>query len=236
MTATDPYPVGGIEQPRQPGGTPAGGQFATMSRREPDVSLANLSDDEYNADASFEYPPLPRSVEQHVAFWSRVKVPDAVCARVRAAYVERTEEWRADQLDAWDAANPGPTSGAFGMKTSTLQEHNAARAAFIAKTDAVRPSAIPAVLARPLIRAAQMVRYARWLETEGEYNQVLETAVDVGENEPWTVRMTLDYWHLDELPEVAFEDPGSYSGINLAVMNQRLTELVDLLEGAEDQQ
>lgn len=230
MTTTDPYAGPGTEQLRQPGGIPAGGQFATMSRRETDVTLAHLSDEDYNADGSFEYPPIPRSVEQHVAFWSRVKVPDAVCARVRAAYVEQTEAWQQQQADAWIGANPVP-GGVFGAKTAELERYRAAKQAAIDAIDAGRPASIPAVLARPLIRAAQMARYAKWLETQEEYDRVLETEIDLGEAEPWTVRQTLDYYHLDELPDQAFEDAGSYSGLNLAVMNQRLTELVEILDG-----
>lgn len=225
MTSTDPYAGAANEPLRQPGGTPVGGQFATMSRREPDVTLAHLSDEEYNADGSFEYPPIPRSVEQHVAFWSRVKVPDPIIARVRAAYVENVTEWRADRLEAWVAEHPQPR-GQRG-----LDEWRAARDAAGADIDQALPEALPAVLARPLIRAAQMARYAKWLDTQEDYDAVLETEVDLGEEQPWTVRQTLDYYHLDELPDGAFEDAGSYSGINLALMNQRLTELVEILEG-----
>lgn len=200
-----------------------------MSREEPDVTLAHLSDEDYNADGTFEYPPIPRSVEQHVAFWSRVKVPDAIIARVRASYVQRTQEWRNEQMGAWVAANPQP------IKQRELEEWDAQSQRVAADIDQQRPSSIPAVLARPLIRAAQMARYARWLETEAEYDRVLDTEVDLGEAEPWTVRNTLDYYHLDELSDGAFEDAGSYSGINLALMNQRLTELVEILDGDEPQ-
>jgi hypothetical protein len=47
--ATAGYP-GGADKARQPGGTPVGGRFATMTRQEPDVTLANLSDEDYNLD------------------------------------------------------------------------------------------------------------------------------------------------------------------------------------------
>lgn len=229
MTTAEPYSGAATEPLRQPGGTPVGGRFATMTRREPDVTLAHLSDEEYNADGSFEYPPIPRSVEQHVAFWQRVKVPDAIIARVRAAYIDRLHEWSLEQYDAWVAAHPQP-NGHRG-----LPEWKAARDAAAARIDDIRPGTIPAVLARPLIRAAQMARYARWLDTQEEYNAVLDTEVDLGEEQPWTVRQTLDFYHLDELPDGAFEDAGSYSGINLALMNQRLTELVEILESADGQ-
>src|SRR5665647_154390 len=114
MTSTDAaggYPGSATEHPRQPAGVPVGGQFATATRQEPDVNLAQLSDEEYNADATFDYPAIPRSVAQHVAFWSRVKVPDAVIARVRAAYVERYDVWLEERMDQWAATDPEPTNG-----------------------------------------------------------------------------------------------------------------------------
>ena len=232
MTAPDPYPGCPTEQPRQPGGTPSGGRFAQMTRREPDVTLAHLSDEDYNADGTFEYPPIPRSVEQHVAFWSRVKVPDPIIARVRNEYVVQVNAYRDAQMDAWDDAHPVPT-GVFGAKSAELAAHSEARKAAGVAVDETRPGAIPAVLARPLIRAAQMARYARWLETQEQYDEVLATEIDLGEARPWTVRDTLEAYHLDELPEGSFEDAGSYAGINMAVVAQRITDLVDLLDPSE---
>lgn len=224
MGTAEPYPGPSTEPLRHPGGTPDGGRFATMSRQEPDVTLAHLSDEEYNADGTFQYPPMPRSVAQHVAFWSRVPVPDAIIARVRAAYIEDVIGWRGDQIEAWAAQHPVP------KHKRDWDPWREARDRAGAEIDASRPAEIPSVLARPLIRAAQMARYAQWFQAREEYDAVLETSVDVGTEEPWTVQQVLDVYKLDRLPDAAFEDAGAYSGINLAVMNQRLTQLVEILD------
>lgn len=223
------YPGAATEQPRQPGGNPGGGRFATTTRREPDVTLAHLTDDEYNADGTFEYPPIPRSVDQHVAFWSRVQVPDANIARVRAAYVEQWPIWGEAQLDAWAATDPEPIPSTLRPRTQEIEEWGHRFDAESARLLEERPNDLPAVLARPLIRAAQMAKYAKWLETQEEYDRVLATEIDLGEDEPWTVRRCLDVYRLDELEDGAFEDATKYSGINAVLTTQKLTELVDLL-------
>lgn len=234
MTSTDPtrgYPGAANDQPRQPGGTPTGGRFAPMSRQEPDVSLAHLSDEEYNADGTFEYPPIPRSVAQHVAFWSRVRVPDPILARVRSTYTQHWSEWSEEQMHAWARTDPTPIGGEFNAKAKQRTAWGERFDARAAELEVERPKDLPAVLARPLIRAAQMAKFAQWLETQDQYDEVMATEVDLGEAEPWTVRRCLDVYHLDELDDRAFEDAGNYAGINAAIMQQRLTELVDLLAG-----
>lgn len=226
--ATAGYP-GGADKARQPGGTPVGGRFATMTRQEPDVTLANLSDEDYNRDGTFEYPPVPRSVAQHVSFWLTVPVPEAILTRVRNGYVARWEAWADEQMAAWAVTNPEPLGRDLRPK---VREHPAwveRCDAQYATLDDVRPNSLPAVLTRPLVRAAQMAAYANMLNSQEEYDRVLDTTVDLGDEEPATVRSTLDYWHLDELPDAVFEDPGNYTGLNAALTTQALHELVGLI-------
>lgn len=227
------YPGAANDQPRQPGGSPTGGRFAPLPRQESDVSLADLSDEEYNADGTFEYPPIPRSVAQHVAFWTRVRVPDAIMARVRSAYVEAWEVWSDAQMHEWAREHPEPVGNMLTAKARAHEQWEAEFAKRVALLGEERPKALPAVLARPLIRAAQMARYARWLNTQEEYNEVLDTEVDLGEPEPWTVRRCLEVYRLDEIDEGAFEDATNYAGLNTALMQQRLSELVQILGGDE---
>ncbi len=230
MGTAEPYPGPSTEPLRHPGGTPDGGRFATTSRQEPDVTLAHLSDEEYNADGTFEFPPMPRSVEQHVAFWSRVPVPDPIIARARVHYGRFLGEWRGDQLEAWQREHPVPP------RKKDWDPWRAARDAAAAEIDSAHPSQIPTVIARPLIRAAQMARYAKWFQTQEEYDEVMASPVDVGTEEPWTVQQTLDVYMLDQLPDVAFEDAGHFSGVNLAGAYERLSELVQILDGSDGQE
>jgi hypothetical protein len=174
-----------------------------------------------DCDGTFEYPPVPRSVAQHVAFWLSVTVPDAILTRVRNGYVHGWEAWADEQMDDWVATDREPK----------VREHAAWQERFKAQytaLDDVRPNSLPAVLARPLVRAAQMARYANMLNSQEEYDRVLETQIDLGDEEPATVRATLDQWHLDELPDGVFEDAGNYTGVNAVLATQALQELVAL--------
>lgn len=224
------YPGASTEQPRHPSGSPSGGRFSAIARMEPSVMLAHLSDEEYNSDGTFEYPPIPRSVPQHVSFWTRVLVPDAILSRVRVAYIEEINRSVDAKMGDWRRNHPEPKI-ATGRRREEYERafHDAERAAL-----AARPAELPAVLARPLIRAVQMARYAQML-SEDDLRAVLDTEVDLGGDETWTVERTLDTYHLDELPPTAFEDPGNFTGINAALTQQRLTELVDILTGEADE-
>ena len=235
IDATGGYAEAATEQSRHPGGMPTGGQFTANPRQEPDVTLAHLSDEEYNADGTFDYPPIPRSPEQHIAFWLRVPVPSAILARVSGSYVETWQVWADDELDRWALTDPRPVAGKWLPKEQDIADWTVRFEAEAARVDAERPRVIPAVLARPLIRAAQMKRYAsQWMGTQEQYNQVMDTEIDLGQPQPSTVRETLEEYHLDELPDGAFEDAGSYAGINAVLTTAKLTELVDLLREQTD--
>ena len=74
-TKTQRYPG---QQARRPTGSPGstGGQFAEKMHAEPDLAIREISDEEYNADGSYAYPPRPRSAAQHIDFWTRVPLPE----------------------------------------------------------------------------------------------------------------------------------------------------------------
>src|SRR5690625_1814037 len=113
------------DRAREPVGTTAGGQFAKRYMREPDVAMDHLSDDEYNADGSHEYPPYPRSAEQHISFWTSVPLPEDRLGIL----MERYDEIR-DALEAgaglratreWEAANPFPDLAASSPERPAVE-------------------------------------------------------------------------------------------------------------------
>ena len=221
------------DQPRLRPGAPGAGRFAATTHREPDVSLTAMTDEEYNADGSFEFPPLPRSVEQHVAFWSRVMVPDPILMRVQEAYAERWETWSKEQMAAWNVGHPDP-SLARGRTDATKREEWLARrdAATAALVDQ-RPPTIEGVLCRTIVRATQMGKYAGWLELEADYDKVLDVEVDLGGDEPISVRDIEKLYLMAELEEQSFENPSKFVGWNAAMAVTALHEIVGRMR-AED--
>lgn len=224
----------GSEQVRHPGGAPnsAGGQYATATRRESQVRLHHLSDDQYNADGSFDYPPVPRSAAQHVKFWTQVKIPDAVITRIRIAYAARWDQWATDQMEAWAAADPEPVRARLQSHDSHLRERDAWKARFDMKYNALieeRDKEIPVIAARGVIRAAQMSHYAQYLPTQEDYDEVHAHEMNVGEaGSPLTVAELRDMFRLHELPAVTFEDPSTVAGLNQIASTDLLSELVEL--------
>jgi len=80
-------------QPRIPKGHPEGGEWVEKAGQEAHMAFdpRELSDEEYNKDGSFEYPPKARSAAQVLAFWSRVEVPDSILEGAKAVWTARRE-------------------------------------------------------------------------------------------------------------------------------------------------
>jgi hypothetical protein len=74
------------------------GRYSHAERGESPVSLA-LSAREYNAEGTFEFPPIARDVEQLVDFWMRVPVPDQVLHQLRAEYHAAQYQKRLDCIN-----------------------------------------------------------------------------------------------------------------------------------------
>jgi|GEM_PF-4595446 len=81
-------------QPRAPKGAPQGGEWTQMEGDVASFDLRELTDDEYNADGSFEYPPAPRSAEQVIAFWAKVQVPDTILEKTKFAFEGKRKQER----------------------------------------------------------------------------------------------------------------------------------------------
>lgn len=104
------------EQPRISAGNSNGGQFAE-TRRDDDVDDLNsfeLSDEEYNQEATYYWPNPPRSLAQLVKFWKTVPVPDEVLSRLKYRYFrmvadDRQQLWDEnvqDWVQQWEEENP----------------------------------------------------------------------------------------------------------------------------------
>ena len=107
-------------QLRQPAGTPVGGQYAAdpnasasapvqlpVPQPEPINIFDVEDDDEYNADASFLFPPVPRSLRQHLKFWMRVPIDDHILYSVKHSYNNYRQKVVADAKEGaelnWNA-------------------------------------------------------------------------------------------------------------------------------------
>lgn len=102
-----------VDQDRQPSGRPEGGQWTERARQGADVSLSELSDADYNAEGTYIFPPRPRSVAQHIAFWESVPIPEDIMIQVAEAHAVRREvmiqQYCSDAVDEWKKENPDPT-------------------------------------------------------------------------------------------------------------------------------
>lgn len=96
-------------QPRDPKGTPTGGQFTSAHRPESDVSL--------KPEGSFLFPPPLRTPEEIIGFWSSVEIPDQVLAATQAVYSRDLEAvkrswaqyaWGHCAQGYWYERNPRP--------------------------------------------------------------------------------------------------------------------------------
>src|SRR5690606_13732260 len=102
-----------VDQDRQPSGRPGGGQWTERARQGADMALSELSDADYNAEGTYIFPPRPRSVAQHIAFWESVPIPEDIMVQVAEAHAVRREvaiqQYCVDAVDEWKKENPDPS-------------------------------------------------------------------------------------------------------------------------------
>lgn len=154
------------EQPREPRGTPTGGQFSHGQRRGANVALAPL-------DGSFLFPPPMRTAEEIIDFWSRVEIPDEALARMQRVYRDSRESLLRDWPAAawfwyakwvWHEQNPSPPDGANPGEIADWEGR--ARSAQADYEDRVRarvqdlPEELDRRDVRPLFRATAMLHTA----------------------------------------------------------------------------
>lgn len=137
------------DQPRRPGGFPAGGQF--LARIHPEAGRIDLreliTDEEHNADGTFAFPPSPRSARQAIAFWMGVEVPDRMLLQVDIAHNYLVNCRRADAEDG---------ASKVALSSKARQERAAVSAA--ANTPYIPPCDL-----RSVVRLTKLFAYAQGL-------------------------------------------------------------------------
>lgn len=140
------------DQPRVPAGHPGGngGEFTSKPRSEADVVLDQL----YREDeGTFHYPPICRSYDSLMKFWSNVQVPEESLARFQKAY-QRLRNQRIDAgLQRWEQDNPAPPE-----KHKSYPQWLAAYRETEEALDRREPIMYPP-LVRPLVRLNRMYAY-----------------------------------------------------------------------------
>lgn len=216
-------------QPRTPPGVSTGGQYAATPREESPVSL-QLPAREYNADGTFEFPPIARDAEQLVDFWLRVPVPDQVLHQLRAEYHEAQLQWRVDRLAELEVeeGDPEPEKMRHARVTpewdAWFERRNQREVELLAE----HPGGISQVMTRPLARITMMHRQAQTLEDvkPGITQEIRALPVDMSVMGTHTVGSLLDLYPTLDLPERTWTDQRvEYS----AVAADKLDELVDFL-------
>lgn len=197
MTAQ--YP--GADQPRD-----RLGQFASVAKMGPEVAIRELSDEEYNADGSYAFPPDPRSAAQHIAFWTSVPLPDEKLAVLLARYPEIRQQTGIDAgnaaAEAYKRDHDDPTRFSDSKKAKAEGEKWKAEVGRVwqaahDKAVAPMPERIYRTTVRPLLRAHQMNAYKSPLPADDQYAVLAHEMVVDGQT--MTVEQIVNAYRLDLL-------------------------------------
>ena len=150
---TPPLPV------RVPAGSNTGGQFTPSYHGEATYALSPVedSDESYNYDGTYKFPPHPRSANQLIDFWAVVEVPDAVLENFANTYARDWDSWSAGMMSNWGILNPEP------VLSGRKKEWSRAKTQYEQSLPAHRPSRLSRSVVRPLARLARMVQQAKEL-------------------------------------------------------------------------
>ncbi|MGC0250426.1 hypothetical protein [Pseudactinotalea sp. Z1748] len=191
-------------------GRPEGGQFTGLAKPGAEVSL-DLSDEAYNADGTYLFPPIPRSVEQHIAFWEKVPIHDEVMSNVAVQYKHNREEQVTQACEraaeAWKEENPDPTlphmprikDKDYHRVVQTWKDKG--RAVWDeteAREQAARPAGIPHTHMRTILRAHGMTHYAHVIGDEA-VDQVVQHELPWNADETASVGWINDTYRLWEI-------------------------------------
>lgn len=156
-------------QPRQPIGSPAGGQFAEMFRLEPEVDLA-AGVDLWDDDGTFDAPPHPKDAAHLVRFWMNVPIKDEVLLSARAAFAADQRRRLNDLAIEWEAAerrNLKPYDDGTDAAKRRLREWYKRRDDYLNTEGPNKLEGITVTLTaemlRPVVRVAKMWQQARLL-------------------------------------------------------------------------
>lgn len=151
------------------------GQFGPQPRAEAGL-VADLWDP---TDGSFAFPPAPRSAADVIAFWRQVDIPDDALESMvqssedHARTIHDTELNRI--LDADPALRARVETGA--ASASDRARWDAALAQAEQAADEVTPHVVHRSFAKPVVRLASMVYWARFYLTQAELDKVLDAQV-----------------------------------------------------------
>lgn len=202
MTTTSRYPV---TQARQPSGVPNGGQFREEQKAVATVTLPEISDEQYNQDGSYRYPPAPRSAVQHIKFWESVPLPDEKLDALISGYSKLREQVGIEAgnaaAEAWKRTHPDPTEHTNYPKAGAVERWQAdgmaVHKAAYDEAIAPMPERIYRTTVRPLLRAHQMHYYAGALP-RSERSVVHDHTVVV-DGKPMTVQQVEDTYRLSRI-------------------------------------
>lgn len=191
---------GGAGQPRD-----LRGRFAsTLTAPSSGVCLMDeLSDEDYNAEGTYRYPPNPRSWQQNAKFWLACPISDEELDEFVDYY---REHYRHDPdvnahaepiMREWYKQHPGfkvdPGQGLADWDRQASREWDRARDSYPHRKCFISPQR-----ARAVVRAAQMYQWSRYLGQEA-INHTLDVAVPVKPGEDWTVRRVMTEYKIRQV-------------------------------------
>lgn len=178
---------------REPKGIPNGGQFSVSGLEEADFDLEPLTDEEYNQQGSFSFPPPPRNLGQVVRFWRSVPISDNILVRMSREYERHQYGLREQAVQEHARANPEPPQMHGRRINPAYEAWIAGQNAAQAEVDAEHPRSIPPHWARGLARATMLMKQAIELDldlVDPEDDRVYEYQIGGG---PSGQRVLLSY-------------------------------------------
>lgn len=132
----------------------ADGQFSAKRQGE----STPLSMSMWNNTGTFEYPPVPKTVEELITFWQDVEISDAVCEQARVAYLKILEVDANYEAKRFEYQNPPPHP-----ESKNYPGWKAARDAAAEKAVEGKSPEIPVWHTRAVIRAIKIYWHAHHL-------------------------------------------------------------------------
>lgn len=187
-----------------------------MDMTEADFDLEPLSDEEYNQQGSFSFPPPPRNLGQVVRFWRSVQISDNILVRMSREYERHQYGLRREAVTEYINANPEPSTMIGRKFNPDYQVWLDGQARAEAEVDAVHPRSIPPHWARGLARATMLMKQAIELDLDlvepeddraYEYQtgsgpngqRVLLSHIEVGSRGKMNVSYALDMFRMMDL-------------------------------------
>lgn len=154
---------------------------------------ASMSDEDYNAGGTFDYPPVPRSAAQVKAFWASVHIPDVALTQYDQLYRLDVERSVQAHLQAWDRTHkvedmPGKNSL---ERERALPEARAAAEAEFRKT---RNARVWRGYLRTAVRVMRMLEDAKELTDPAQRQQIEQLPIQYDPEKRATTALGIDSW------------------------------------------